>query len=54
MERAQIMHRIILFYPSLLNAADQEITTLYTDIPLSIVTLAAQFHESDYEVECCG
>ena len=45
------MHRIILFYPSLLNAADQEITTLYTDIPLSIVTLAAQFHESDYEVD---
>lgn len=45
------MYKILLLYPSLLNAASQETTTLYTDIPLSIVTLAAQFHQSDYEVD---
>lgn len=43
------MKRIVLFYPSLTKGQDSP--TLYTDLPLSVVALAAQFDPARYEVE---
>ena len=43
------MKRIVLFYPALTNGGDAP--TLYVDLPLSVVTLAAQFDPAEFEVE---
>ena len=43
------MKRVVLFYPALTNGEDAP--TLYVDLPLSVVTLAAQLDPAEYEVE---
>lgn len=45
------MNKVLLLYPSFLNMEEKIKKTLYTDLPLSIITLSAQLVNQGYEVE---
>ena len=42
------MKKVILYYPKL--TGDEDSQPLYRGLPLSVLTLAAQFDEEDYQI----